>query len=433
MLNVSGVAVQTLINNSQLSVSQNTPTENIPEQPRAFSREFEQALKSGEASQDTTQETTPKETHSSLEKSEKIKGKKDGKNVKNADSAAKTSEKKKTASKAALPAKVDAKKTLSEESADGRQVAEKSRDAGQVALLPKLTPQSGNKLELIEPAEEVLEAAEAFEESGRKVINRAAISAQDKPMPVQEENAAATAAELHEVFSAAGNDSETKGDLPDRDPRESVSTNAKRGTAAIEVRDYRTGSDTEAVKAAESTGSSRQAVEAEENGPELKLVRSAGYNVRTLSSDQPRTVRADSSFSAYVRENLSSEIVKQSGIILRNNNKGEIRLVLKPENLGRVRVRIQLDENRISGRIFVDNGFVKENFDQNLESLYRSFRNSGFDASEFEVLVDGRENNNESGGKRERSASAKNIRHLDEAVPILEEIGRGSDLVNLVV
>ena len=211
------------------------------------------------------------------------------------------------------------------------------------------------------------------------------------------------------------------------------------GKTVIEVRDYRT---RRAVSSAEESGrtetvkgaiSEEVTFEAEKESSDvpIRLVRSSFGGGRGSDSAAARTARSDG-FAAYVRENLSSQIVKQSGIILRNNNSGEIRLVLKPEHLGRVRLRIQLDENRLSGRIFVDSSFVKDSFEQNLEALYRAFRNNGYETSGFEVFVDGKETGDGTPGDRE-TLNAKTLKQLDDAVPILEEIDQSSELINLVI
>lgn len=221
------------------------------------------------------------------------------------------------------------------------------------------------------------------------------------------------------------------------------------GRMVVEVRDYRNGA-TPAVMAHATTGEpsdnnalNERTFEADRDngGLEVRMVRfghSEG-NGQTAA----RTAHSDT-FHTYLRESLSTQIVKHSGIILRNDDRGEIRLVLKPEHLGRVRLRIQLDDNRLTGRIFVDSAFVKESFEQNMASLYRAFKNSGFEASGFEVFVEG--------GKSETGSpdgspngpfdglpqgagglAAKTAKQLDDSVPILDETGWQSDLINLMV
>ncbi len=209
------------------------------------------------------------------------------------------------------------------------------------------------------------------------------------------------------------------------------------GKSIVDIRDYRlraTRGLVDPASVVKNTGEveMRLADADQENG--TRLVR---FGVERAANPQPSSAttpgRTESPFAAYVREHMNGQIVKQTGIILRNNNHGEIRLVLKPEHLGRVRMRIQLDENRLSGRIIVESSFVKESFEQNLEELYRVFRNNGYETGAFEVLVDGGNEGNGAGQKRKDGFSAKTLKQLDDAVPILEEIDHQSELINLVI
>jgi flagellar hook-length control protein FliK len=90
-----------------------------------------------------------------------------------------------------------------------------------------------------------------------------------------------------------------------------------------------------------------------------------------------------------LRERLLPEIVHQAGIILRDGGEGEIRLVLKPENLGSVRIRLQLGESSLEGRIVVDNSNVKELLDAHLEQLKSALRQEGYASANIDVTVSG--------------------------------------------
>ena len=290
---------------------------------------------------------------------------------------------------------------------------------------------------------ETNQAAQDTENADARLTDRA-----EQKTPAAEEGSAATiavsaqTADLVEKITAAPSGPELSRETGQND-LENLTAAEKQGKSAgktvIEVADYRTGQTAAAAKesglseAANGDAVEEGAVEGEkEDGSvQIRLVRTAFSGNRGSEPVTARTARGEG-FAAYVRENLSNQIVKQSGIILRNNNSGEIRLVLKPEHLGRVRLRIQLEENRVSGRVFVDSSFVKESFEQNLEALYRAFRNSGFEASGFEVFVDGRGTNGGDSKDRE-TLDAKTLKQLDDAVPILEEIDQQSELINLVI
>jgi flagellar hook-length control protein FliK len=90
-----------------------------------------------------------------------------------------------------------------------------------------------------------------------------------------------------------------------------------------------------------------------------------------------------------LQERLLPEIVHQAGIILRDGGEGEIRLVLKPEHLGSVRIRLHLGESSLEGRIVVDNSNVKELLDANLEGLKSALRQEGYATANIDVTVSG--------------------------------------------
>jgi flagellar hook-length control protein FliK len=90
-----------------------------------------------------------------------------------------------------------------------------------------------------------------------------------------------------------------------------------------------------------------------------------------------------------MRSGGNSEIIKQAKFILKNKNSGEIRLTLKPERLGNVRIKLNLQDNNIVGRVIVENINIKEVFEHNLESLQRAFREEGFSSASLDVSVGG--------------------------------------------
>ncbi len=132
-----------------------------------------------------------------------------------------------------------------------------------------------------------------------------------------------------------------------------------------------------------------------------------------------------------LKENINSKIVKQTGIFLKDGNNGEIKLVLKPENLGKVRIRIILQNDHIAGKIIVENSIVKEIFEKNLEQLYKEFENSGFLPGKLNVSVSGKESRKEN-SKQDSFIDRGLIKALEEHIPLIGEIGIESNLVNLI-
>ncbi len=139
------------------------------------------------------------------------------------------------------------------------------------------------------------------------------------------------------------------------------------------------------------------------------------------------------------QERFIPEVVKQTGIILKGDNSGEIRLVLKPENLGSVRIRLALSESSLEGRIVVDNSSVKELVEAGLDNLKSALRQEGFQTANLEVSVgsrqagDGTARNRSGAGGSLEAPWSNGTESLDRAVPLFLDLGLDYELVNLVV
>src|SRR5208337_2096662 len=94
-----------------------------------------------------------------------------------------------------------------------------------------------------------------------------------------------------------------------------------------------------------------------------------------------------------LREMAGSELVRATNLVLKDGG-GEIRLVLKPESLGSVRIRMNLVDNKIEGRIIVDTSAVKQVMDQSIDALSRALTAGGFQTASLEVSVGGQNADN---------------------------------------
>jgi flagellar hook-length control protein FliK len=111
----------------------------------------------------------------------------------------------------------------------------------------------------------------------------------------------------------------------------------------------------------------------------------SGFAPTSLSGFAPSTGLSGQA----LQEHLVPEIVRQASIILKDGGEGEIRLVLKPEHLGSVRIRLQLGESSLEGRIVVDNSNVKELLEAHLEQLKGALRQEGYASANIDVTVSG--------------------------------------------
>ncbi len=140
------------------------------------------------------------------------------------------------------------------------------------------------------------------------------------------------------------------------------------------------------------------------------------------------TTTTGSALMKQLEESVNNKIVKQSNIVLKDDNSGEIRLILKPEALGKVRIRINLNDNRISGQVIVENAAVKDIFEQNLQNLERAFKEDGFDTAALNVSVGG--DGSGSGDREKNGDIAKQIEMIDEIIPTM--IRESENLIDLI-
>ncbi len=103
-----------------------------------------------------------------------------------------------------------------------------------------------------------------------------------------------------------------------------------------------------------------------------------------------------------LRDAWNGEIVQSARIVLKDGDAGTIRLRLKPESLGNVKIELNLSENNISGRILVESDKAKSAFERNMNQLADAFKQGGFDSASLEVAVGGG-----SGGGSSRDSSWK--------------------------
>ena len=92
-----------------------------------------------------------------------------------------------------------------------------------------------------------------------------------------------------------------------------------------------------------------------------------------------------------LQQNLNGDIVRQAQVLLREGGEGTIRLSLKPESLGKVKIRLELAENKITGKIIVESGEALRAFEHEMDSLEQTFRGEGFDGANLSLELAGHE------------------------------------------
>lgn len=133
-----------------------------------------------------------------------------------------------------------------------------------------------------------------------------------------------------------------------------------------------------------------------------------------------------------IQEMTGSDFAKTAGIILKDGG-GEIRLVLKPESLGSVRVRLNIADNRVDGLFIVDTPSAKQIVEGNLDSIMQALTAEGFQTASLSVSVGGGNT-----GAENRQAEVPQLRRVESlqgfsgTVPDVVELpGWDELLVNL--
>ncbi len=84
-------------------------------------------------------------------------------------------------------------------------------------------------------------------------------------------------------------------------------------------------------------------------------------------------------------QNSAEEFVKNGSIILRDGNAGTINLILHPEELGNVKISLELHDKMISAQIKVASEEAYQAFKDSIASLKQAFAESGFDTGSFDL------------------------------------------------
>lgn len=88
-----------------------------------------------------------------------------------------------------------------------------------------------------------------------------------------------------------------------------------------------------------------------------------------------------------LKDQGSSEILREAKILVKEGQAGEIKLILRPQELGTVKINLILENKHIVGKIFVENNIVKEALQSAFGDLKEVFAEQGMELGALDVFV----------------------------------------------
>ncbi|MDR1956112.1 MAG: flagellar hook-length control protein FliK [Treponema sp.] len=200
------------------------------------------------------------------------------------------------------------------------------------------------------------------------------------------------------------------------DPVDQEGAEGSRKGVRVKVGDKRRdrieGRDLRSREAIASTAESRFTGDAkplaETKGLELRVelpVDSQDRETAPSAGETSRSQRFEDLLARELSQTLNSDIVRQAQVLLREGGEGTIRLSLRPESLGNVKIQLELAEKKITGHIIVESSEALRAFEREIQSLEQAFKDSGFgEASLDTALASGSDGNGRDPPRREGEA-----------------------------
>jgi hypothetical protein len=166
----------------------------------------------------------------------------------------------------------------------------------------------------------------------------------------------------------------------------------RRDKITLELQDFRTGEGKAGIPASHSAPGLESRSPAGRGETEI-LVELRGNPGREAPQAANHTweSRAGRSFEDFLarelHQNLNGDIVRHASVALRDGGEGTIRLSLRPESLGNVKIRLEMADNKVTGHIVVESEAALRAFEREIASLEQAFRNSGFDGAELDMSL----------------------------------------------
>jgi len=183
-----------------------------------------------------------------------------------------------------------------------------------------------------------------------------------------------------------------KEDAPSR--LDEARARSRKDKVTFEVRDLRTGTGanesagTRSYSAVE-TSASRTGGEANarEITLELRLPEQNSQGASQTAWEVKAGSALENMLARELHQNFNGDIVRHASMALRDGGEGTIKIALRPESLGNVKIRLEMTENKIMGHIVVESEEALNAFRKEISSLEQAFRDSGFSNADLNLSL----------------------------------------------
>ncbi len=154
----------------------------------------------------------------------------------------------------------------------------------------------------------------------------------------------------------------------------------------IAVQDLRTAAENGVTEASLKDGNFVTTVSQGEGTADITMQLAQG--TETSGNTSVATGSKETNFSAMLSnqlQNNATELVQTGSIILRDGNVGTINLILHPEELGNVKISLELNDKMVSAQIKVASEEAFQAFKESIASLKQAFADSGFGTGSFDL------------------------------------------------
>jgi len=229
---------------------------------------------------------------------------------------------------------------------------------------------------------------------------------------------------------------------------EELRNRSRRERAAFEIRDLRTvtnsgipnNSEMRAYTLVETTASrmSGQA-SVQEITLELRLPDHGQSSQAQTSWEAKASAAMENMLARELHQSFNGDIVRHASMVLKNGGEGLIKLNLRPDSLGNVKIHLELTDNKITGRILVESEEALNAFRKEISSLEQAFKDSGFAEANLNLSLTGGEAGAENQELEDgffasnKAATNYEASFEQETAPIIDVFfGRSTGTVNML-